>query len=480
MRSFPLPPPDARDAGAFLLFLEERRAESKRLGVPVLVSITLPVSHLEPLAVLEAIHEGGEPHFYAERPERDLAVAAAEPVALWEGSGPGRFADGRRWLEGILEHAVAVGPLELPFAGPTFFGSFSFAPEVGAGPFPAARLFVPRWQVARCEGAAVAVANVLVTPDLDVPAAALRILRAQGKFSRFDYDREDAAPQQPETSVSWKLAGGTERSTFEASVARAERAIRAGEFEKIVLARRLVLERTGGGEARTDVSFGLLDRLRRRFPSCWTLSVGSGTGAVFLAATPERLVRVTGQRVETAAIAGTAPRGEGAAADARLGRALLESDKDLREHRLVIASIERRLREVGVEPRTPPVPRLLTLANVQHLHTPITGELPEGRHLLDVLGALHPTPAMGGRPRDVVLPQLRGFEDFDRGLYAGPLGWVRHNGDGEFVVGIRGGVFDAGRGELYAGVGIVAGSDPAGEWRETEWKLNAMREALGA
>jgi menaquinone-specific isochorismate synthase len=183
--------------------------------------------------------------------------------------------------------------------------------------------------------------------------------------------------------------------------------------------------------------------------------------------------------VETAAIAGTAPRADGVADDARLARELLESDKNLHEHRLVIASIERRLRQVGVEPSTPASPRLMTLATVQHLHTPITGRLPGGRHLLELVEALHPTPAMGGRPRDVVLPRLREFETFERGLYAGPMGWVRHDGEGEFVVGIRAGVLRGRQAELYAGVGIVSGSDPAGEWRETEWKLAAMRDALG-
>lgn len=447
--------------------------EAVALGRPVLVSVTLQVSHLEPLAVLEAIHDPRQPHFYAERPDRDLAVAAAEVAVIWEGSGDRRFEDAQAWVESVLADAVAVGPINLPFAGPTFFGAFTFEPVHADGsPFPAARLFVPRWQVARSEGAAVAVANVAVSKDTDVEAEARRILRAQQRFSNFDYLAESGA-ESPRVAC-WRDAGGTPQSAFETSVATAVSCIRRGEFEKIVLARRLRMETPDTASAPS-----VLDRLRRRFPSCWTVSVGSGAGVDFIAATPERLARVTNRQLETAAIAGTAPRAAGAAADARLARELLESGKNLHEHNLVIASIERRLREAGIEPSRSASPRLMTLANVQHLHTPITGMLPEGVNLLGILGALHPTPAMGGRPRDKVLPRLREFEDFQRGLYAAPMGWLSHNGDGEFVIGIRGGFFSGGSAELFAGVGVVEGSDPAGEWRETEWKLNAMRAALG-
>jgi menaquinone-specific isochorismate synthase len=240
-----------------------------------------------------------------------------------------------------------------------------------------------------------------------------------------------------------------------------------------------VLARSVAVEAAQPLHpMGALNRLRQRFPDCYAFSVANGRGQSFIGATPERLLRVEGGRLLTEALAGSAPRGRTASEDAALANELLRSEKDLREQRVVLDSILRRLRAVGIEPEASARPRLLQLSNIQHLHTPVSGAVPSGVHLLDILGELHPTPAVGGTPREAARQRILELEGFDRGLYAGAIGWIDARGDGEFCVGIRSALVDGTRARFYAGAGIVAGSNPDRELAETELKLLAMMESL--
>jgi menaquinone-specific isochorismate synthase len=223
----------------------------------------------------------------------------------------------------------------------------------------------------------------------------------------------------------------------------------------------------------------LLNGLRERFPECYSFSVANGKGDSFIGASPERLVRVSKGVLETEALAGSTRRGAGASEDAALGAALLSSEKDLREQRHVLDSIVRRLAPLGLAPEFPAEPGLRKLANVQHLHTPVRASLPEGVRLLDAVACLHPTPAVGGSPREAAVGLIRELEGFPRGLYAGAIGWINSRGGGEFLVGIRSALVEGVSARLYAGAGIVAGSDPRRELAETELKFRALRDALG-
>jgi len=189
-------------------------------------------------------------------------------------------------------------------------------------------------------------------------------------------------------------------------------------------------------------------------------------------------VRVAGDRMHTEALAGSAPRGDSASEDAALARALLLSEKDRREHQLVLDAIAHQLADLGLKLEHAGQPRVLGLANVQHLHLPISATLPAGVHILDLVTRLHPTPAVGGSPRSAALAALARLETLARGLYAGPQGWVDHRGGGEFFVGIRSALVDGRTATVYAGAGIVAGSTPEKEFAETELKFKALIEAL--
>jgi menaquinone-specific isochorismate synthase len=455
---------------ALNLFLTECRDAAAQAGRPMLVSITIQVENLDPLAVLESIFEPGEMHFYAERPSEGWAIAGAEAALSFSASGPGRFALCQRFIDRTLEDTIAVGEQHLPFGGPHFFAAFAFLDTVGeAEPFEAASVFVPRWQVAHRDGKTTAVANVLVEGDSPVEALAARVWNAHAKFRSFDFGTPDLPTGESPASVD--EVGG--RRSYESAVSRALERISRGEFEKIVLARAKDVKAPAPLHA-----LKLLNGLRQRFPDCTAFSVANGLGQSFIGASPERLLRVEDEVVLTEALAGSAQRGATASEDASLGNRLLHSDKDLREHRIVLDSIVRRLGPLGLDLRYSARPILKRLSNVQHLHTPVEARLPKGVRLLDMLGRLHPTPAVGGTPRELAVPLIAGLEAFPRGLYGGALGWIDSKGGGEFVVALRSALIDGARARMYAGAGIVDGSSPQGEYAETELKFRAMQDAL--
>jgi len=471
----PIHPAENASPEALVAFLRQCREAARSDGQARLVSISLKVGALDPLAVLEAIFEAGELHFYAERPNIQTAIAGAEAVLTHEAEGPERFASVRRFIDDTLARTIAVGDVDAPFGGPHFFTAFGFLDNVEPGEaFPAARVFVPRWQVARAGDVTTAVANLLVAPDADLASLAERVWRAHGKFHHFDYGTQAAGGGSSANDTAKPgVFHTTEVGDFRAAVAGGLAAIAGGAVKKIVLAR--------AQDMRADAPLHpltLLNGLRERFPECYSFSVANGRGHSFIGASPERLVRVSKGVLETEALAGSARRGTGASEDAALGAALIASEKDQREHRHVLDSIVRRLEPLGLAPQFSAKPGLRKLANVQHLHTPVTATMPEGVHLLDALARLHPTPAVGGSPREEAVARIRDLEGFPRGLYAGAIGWLNARGGGEFMVGIRSALVEGATARVYAGAGIVAGSDAEREFAETELKFRAMREAL--
>ncbi len=481
MTILPLSPADRASPAALRAFLAECREAAVRSGQAKLVSISLAVDALDPLAVLESIFEPGEPHFYAERPTLETAISGAEVAREFEARGPERFAQVQRFIDETLAHTIAVGDVESPFGGPHFFCAFGFAPEAEPGdPFPAARVLVPRWQVARAGATTTAVANLPVDAGSDLDALAERVWRAHRKFTRFEYGAGPAggATERRAAPTGLTPVPGTAApaaTDYRTAVARALQHIAAGDFEKIVLAR--ALDYTAPAPLHP---LRLLNGLRQRFPECYAFSLANGRGQSFIGASPERLVRVSKGVLETEALAGSMPRGAGASDDAALGAALLHSEKDRREQRLVLENITGRLAQLGLTAEHPAEPTLRRLANVQHLHTPVRAVLGGEVRLLTALAGLHPTPAVGGTPVTAALARIRPLEGFSRGLYGGALGWVNARGGGEFFVGIRSALVDGATARVYAGAGIVAGSSPEKEFAETELKSRAMLDALHA
>src|SRR5690606_10278877 len=215
---------------------------------------------------------------------------------------------------------------------------------------------------------------------------------------------------------------------------------------------------------------------------CVRIVVHPPGGGQLIAATPERLVRRDGATVACDALAGSLARADGDDSAA----ALLASGKDRREHDLVVRAIASALGELGAVPEMPGTPSVRTLRHVHHLHTPIAAQLSEPRHVLELAAALHPTPAVGGTPTPLATEWIAAHEPAPRGWYAAPVGWFDLDGNGDLAVAIRSGLVvpdDArpgtSRAHLWAGAGIVAGSDPERELAETDLKLRAILGALG-
>jgi isochorismate synthase len=237
---------------------------------------------------------------------------------------------------------------------------------------------------------------------------------------------------------------------------------------------------------RVDITaaqhFGLdaaLDRLRQRYPGTTVFAVRQGD-ACFLGATPETLVELHGSTVRADCLAGSYRRGVTEVEDRALGAALLSDDKERREHAIVVRTLCESLREICSDLQASETPSLRRMANVQHLHTPIKATTNGDRHVLELVERLHPTPATAGLPRQSSLCLIRRHEPFGRGWYAGPIGWLDAKGNGEFAVALRSALVSGNEASLYAGCGIVSGSDPAREYDESAIKLEAMLWALGA
>ncbi|HEU5080559.1 MAG TPA: isochorismate synthase [Opitutaceae bacterium] len=472
MKILPLDPRENASPEALHAFLQQCQAVAAQNAHPQLVSITLEVDALDPLAVLESIFEPTERHFYVERPQEGLAVAGAEAVLVFTTSGHDRFEHCQRFIDEALDNTLAVGDLSAPFSGPHFFHAYSFFDDTEPGePFEAASVFVPRWQVAVWKNRTVAVANVLVDERTPLDAVAARIWRARQKFIAFDYEEPDFSEVKSVGASSVREVG--EVGAYQKAVERAVKMIGQGEFQKIVLARAKDLQ-----AASVFHPLRVLNDLRQKFSDCYAFSVANGRGQSLIGASPERLLQVRDDLLVTEALAGSARRGKSASEDAALGGALLRSEKDLAEHEYVVQAIERRLAPLGLKLEFSNKPGLKRLPNVQHLHTPIRAALAPNVKLLDALARLHPTPAVGGTPREKAVSRIRELEGFPRGLYAGAVGWSDCRGEGEFFVGLRSALIDGDRARAYAGAGIVAGSEPGKEFAETELKFRALIEAL--
>ncbi|NUC72115.1 isochorismate synthase [Haloterrigena sp. SYSU A558-1] len=264
----------------------------------------------------------------------------------------------------------------------------------------------------------------------------------------------------------------TSRADWTAQVETALERIERGELTKVVLAQALSVDLEGPVDVPET-----LERLRRRYPNCYRFLVGREDGGTFFGAPPERLVAKRGDRVETEALAGSVPRGETPEADRAYADEMRDSEKFQREHGLVADAIREQLEplasDLTIDERT-----IRRLANIQHLQTPIEATLEGDRHVLEIVEALHPTPAVGGVPPAAAWETIRDAETFDRGWYAAPIGWFDAAGDGEFAVGLRSGIATDETVTLFAGSGIVADSDPAEEWEEVQLKFRPILDEL--
>lgn len=272
-------------------------------------------------------------------------------------------------------------------------------------------------------------------------------------------------------SVDYTLEGES-REAWAGQVEEALARIRGGEFDKIVLASEFKVETTGGFLSR-DMILNLIAA-----GAAGALFLYELDGAFFVGSTPELLVRKQGDAVMTMCLAGTATAGDDDDERARAAEWLLADEKNLREHGYVVEHLRESLLSMCTEIEMPAAPEILRLRHVQHLFTPVRGTVDAGVSLVELRDALHPTPALAGYPVEEATAAIREMETFSRGLYGGTFGYVDFDGNGEFSVSIRSGVFSRDHGFIYAGCGIVEGSDPDAEYDEINAKLKTILSAL--
>jgi isochorismate synthase len=274
-----------------------------------------------------------------------------------------------------------------------------------------------------------------------------------------------------------QLRPDPEPDEYAAAVERAVGRIRRRELRKVVLARSMLVDAERDLDAKQ-----LLWRLRAVDPDCYAFAAtvpGSQPGAMLVGATPELLIRRRGRTIEATPLAGSAQRFGDSARDRAAADALFRSDKNREEHAVVVEDVTHLLGAFCDDLDHPHEPELLGTANVWHLATPFRGRLHDpSTSVLDVVAALHPTAAVAGMPRDVAIDVLTELEPIDRGSYAGPVGWVDGNGDGEFAIALRCAEITGKTARLFAGAGIVADSVPEAEVDETERKFRALLDAL--
>ena len=354
--------------------------------------------------------------------------------------GRGRFADADDQLRAWFSTLRVQREVEGPGTGPVAFASLTFDRDSEGS-----CLVVPRVVLGRRDGAAWLTVIGGDDPALPTPA-----------------------PLPDPVRVRYAGASVSELAWLEA-VADAAACIRSADaLTKVVLARDLRVWASEPLDALT-----LARRLAQRFEDCWTFVVAGLVGA-----TPELLVRRTGDQLESLVLAGSAARGRGPTEDQRVGQALLDSSKDRVEHEIARTSVVEIYDRLCTAVHADSEPSLLRLANVQHLATSVTGVLREPTSALSVAGALHPTAAVCGTPTPAALERIRRTEGMDRGRYAGPVGWVDADGNGELGIALRCAEVSATSARLFTGAGVVGESLPEAELEETRLKLRAMQSAL--
>jgi isochorismate synthase len=455
---------------ALLSGLSECLQRAVERGRRTQVSVTERVETVDPCAAVFASRLASDRWFCWEQPDRGFALAALGVAHEATSRGESRFGDVARECLGM--ESIADAPSGLPAgAGAVWVGGFAFDPHGGASStwssLPPASLVLPQLAICRSGEEAFITLNAVVHPGDDVEELATTL---RGRLAALHASPLPLLDPHPTARV--EIASLRPPSDFERMIATATGRIEAGEMTKVVLAREVLVT---AAEAHDPAA--VFGAMREQFPACFCFCCGTPQAA-FIGASPELLLRRSGAGVSTVALAGSIRRSSDPAVDDHLGEQLLRSDKDRREHEIVAERIARTLRPHAVWVESRSEPEIVKVANIQHMATPIVAQLAEPHSAVELAAILHPTPAVGGEPAEAAFAAIADLEQMDRGWYAGPVGWMDAAEDGEFCVALRSALLRDREAHLYAGVGVVAGSDPATELAETETKLQALLPLL--
>jgi salicylate biosynthesis isochorismate synthase/menaquinone-specific isochorismate synthase len=459
-------------AGLSLLLGDAAGRASARKGRTI-GSVTVPVACDDPVALVFGSRLATEPWFCWEQPDRDVTIASLGQVENVAASGPDRFHEVAAECSHLSGEAVVID-LVSGYAEtvPLWVGGFAFADEGSReshwSSFEPASMCLPAVSFSGRGSSAAMTVNMVLEHGQDPAAVAAACAARVAALSEGRLPMLDPHPAQRPS-----IEGSRSPGDFERSVSAAISRIRSGEIEKVVLAREVVVR---SGSAHDPAA--IFSALREGFPSCFNFCVGTPEAA-FIGASPELLVRCNGRTVSTVGLAGSTRRSSDPSVDSHLAERLLTSPKDRGEQGVVVERIVKALSRVSVWVEAAEEPDIIKVANIQHLATPVVAQLSQPLTAIELAGLLHPTPAVGGEPWKKASAVMREVEGLDRGWYAGPVGWMDGSGDGEFCVALRSALLRDREARLFAGVGVVADSDPAAELAETEMKLGALLPLIG-
>lgn len=441
-----------------------------------LISASIYAPALDAVQVLR--RAAGQERVYWRAPGSAQTIAAFGVAAEFFGYGSVRMREIETQARTLFTDALM--PADAPAdARPRLFGGFAFrddfVPDEAWSAFHPAHFILPHVQFLQTGDAPGGwlTLNALV-PEGDGLDAATEALR-EAALARLAWLR-GAAPATDAAGAAPRLSYPMSFAAWSAMLARALDAISTGVLTKVVLARACELHCNNAADGLPIET--ALAALNAEYPECYRFLFEPRPGHAFLGATPELLVNSAGRHFQTMALAGSQKRGATPELDAALEHELLNSAKDRHEHQIVIDALRDRLKPMS-NALTIGATQAMKLRNIQHLYTPVAGELRQAIGVLPLLEQLHPTPALGGAPREASLRFIRAAEPLTRGWYAAPVGWLDAQLDGAFCVAIRSAVVQQSRAWLYAGCGIVAGSEAQKEWDETELKFRPMLRALG-
>lgn len=434
-----------------------------------LASITKKIEKNNLLHVFEGAKLLNKDRFFWMNASRSLAFTGVGKAQTLESNENHLAATEAQW-KALLEEAIVDNPYPaVPGTGIVAFGGMAFDPLAVKTNlwkhFKQNQFYIPEAMLTEYDGDYYLTLNVILH-QADHAEKVADYLHEFGKtFLEGQTFQAQDLQIEKETEIDphkWKQ-----------SIQRATKEITEKKAEKIVLAREVRLQ----FNQKTNIA-SVLQKLIHTQQNSYIYAFESG-GDCFVGATPERLVKVENNDLLSTCLAGTASRGKTEKEDKKIGYQLLHDRKNRQEHEFVVEMIKNALIKSCTNVDIPKEPILYPLKNLQHLYTPITGQLKDNYSIFDVVAALHPTPALGGTPTAESLAFIRKHERLDRGWYGAPIGWVDSNHNGEFAVAIRSGLIQGNEASLFAGCGVVADSDPDLEYEETKIKLLPMLNVLG-
>ncbi len=448
-----------------------KRANSQSKSV--LVSEVQKINYIDPLAFFASAHRRymGERFFWKENSSKTSFIGIGICKQIQSDQDTDRFFHVEKEWKRFIDDAIIYNEFSMSGTGPLMFGGFSFDPlkektELWSK-FDDTLFHIPKFLLSIVDGEAFLTTNILCNQHDDDSRLYESVLVERSKLLQsvnpVTFMEEAALIEKREINPEeWKR-------TVTSLVQR----LNKGVLKKTVLARELRLY----FDRRISVE-NVLKQLLKEQEDSFVFAFETG-GDCFLGASPERLVKKTGSTLLSTCLAGSIGRGENQVEDEELGKVLLSDPKNLKEHQFVVDMIKDAMDEVCIRLEIPKQPELLKVRDIQHLYTPVIGISKKDTSLFELVERMHPTPALGGLPKQEAIETIREIEELDRGFYGAPIGWMDYKEDGEFAVAIRSALIQGDEASLFAGCGIVKDSNAESEYLETNMKFIPMLSALG-